>query len=95
MTDEVTLLKEKDFEAVTTDLPGEWSSDGDWTVAVQTRPIHGGPLNDHCHHVLVYEARPWDIAIGTELAARKTAMSNESAIRSALDEAGYPIDDGR
>lgn len=95
MSEAVDVLKSKDFEAIATDLPGEWSTDGEWTVAVQTRPVHGGPLNDYCHHVLVYEVPPRDIGIDAELAAQTTAMSNGSAILKALDEAGYPIDDGR
>lgn len=92
MTETVDPLEGPAFEAIVTDLPGEWSTDGKWTVAVQTRPVHGGPLNDHCHRVLVYEAPPREIGIDAELAARTTAMSRAAAIRRALNKAGYPVD---
>lgn len=93
MTELVDALEARGFETIASDLPGTWSTDGEWTVTVQTRPVHGGPLNDHCHRVLVYESPPWEIGIDTELAARTTDMSRASAIRVALDRAGYPLDD--
>lgn len=95
MAETVAGLDGTAFDAIATDLPGEWSTDGEWTIAVRTRPVHGGPMNDDCHRVLVYEAPPERIGIDTDLAARTTAMSRAAAIRRALDQAGYPAVDAR
>lgn len=92
MTELVDGLEARGFEAIASDLPGDWSTDGEWTVTVQTRPVHGGPLDDRCHRVLVYAVPPRDVGVDTELAAEATDMSKASAIRAALDRAGYPLD---
>lgn len=94
MTEALEVLEEMDFEPVATDLPGEWSTDGEWTVAIQTHPVHGGPMDELCHRVLVYEASVREIDIDTVLAAQKTDTSIKSAIRGALARAGYPLNDG-
>lgn len=95
MTELVDPLASRGFETIASDLPGTWSTDGEWTVAIQTRPIHGGPLDDDCHRVLVYEAAPWAVGIDTELAGRTTDVSREAAIHLALERAGYPLNGGR
>lgn len=89
MSELADVLQEQGFDAVETDLPGGWSTDGDWTVVVQTKPRLGGGLSDYTHTVYVYEAPAWGVGVGTPLAGRTTDSSNELAIRRALDEAGY------
>lgn len=91
MTDGVAVLEKSGFEAITTELPGQWATDGEWTVAILTRPIHGGPVDELCHRVLVYEGSARAIDLDTELAAEATDTSVEAATRSALMRAGYPV----
>ena len=91
MTDGVAVLEKTGFEAIGTDLPGEWATDGEWTVAIQTRPVHGGPVDELCHRVLVYEGPARAIDLDTDLAAEATDLSIEAATRSALVRAGYPV----
>lgn len=91
MIDGVSVLRRSGFESIPTDLPGEWATDGTWTVAIQTRPIHGGPVDEHCHRVLVYADSARGIGLDTDLAAEATETSIEAATRSALLRAGYPV----
>ena len=91
MTDDVAVLAEEGFEAVATDLPGGWSTDGDWTVAILSRPVHGGPVDETCHRVLVYEASSRAVDVDTGVAAEATDTSLEAAARTALLRAGYPV----
>lgn len=93
MTDGVATLAATGFEAVATDLPGEWSTDGEWTLAVQTRPVHGGPVDQRCHRVLVYEGPAGEIDLRADLAAEATDTSMAAATRSALRRAGHPAAD--
>lgn len=95
MTDPLDVLGAKGFDVIETDLPGAWSTDGEWTVAVLTRPIHGGPIGDRCHRVLVYANPPRRIGTEAELAGEATAVSTETAVRKALSAAGYPVEKGR
>lgn len=91
MTENVVVLEMQGFEPVTTDLPGAWATDGDWTVAVLTRPIHGGPVAERCHRVLVYEGSSRNVDVDSSVAAEATDTSIESATRTALLRAGYPV----
>ena len=94
MTEAAGLLENAGFEDVPTDLPGTWATDDEWTVVIQTRPVHGGPVEQLCHRVLVYEGPPPEINHGTPLAGEATATSIESATRDALWRAGYPVPTG-
>ena len=94
VTDGVAVLEQSGFEAVATDLPGEWATDGEWTVAIQTRPVHGGPVEELCHRVCVYEGPAGDVDLETALAAEATATSLATATRRALGRAGYPVANG-
>lgn len=91
MNDGVSVLRRSGFEAITTELPDEWATDGAWTIAIQTRPIRGGPVDERCHRVLVYEEPARGIDLDTDLAAEATETSIEAATRSALLRAGYPV----
>ena len=91
MTDEVSVLQQSGFKTITTDLPGEWATDGSWTVAIQTRPIHGGPVDELCHQVLVYEGPARAIDLLTDVAAEATDTSIEAATRRALLRAGCQV----
>lgn len=93
MTDGHAALEDGAFERVTTDLPGEWATDGAWAVSVRTQPVHGGPVDERCHQVIVYEASPRDVDVDTVRAAQRTATSLESAVRGALARAGHPRSD--
>lgn len=94
MTDGAMILEKEGFEAVPAELPGTWATDDEWTVAIQTRPVHGGPVEQLCYRVFVYEGPPPDIHLGTTLAGEATAISIESATRDALWRAGYPVPTG-
>lgn len=89
MADGVAILGDMDFEVVPTDLPGAWATDGEWTVAIHTRPVDGGPVADECHRVLVYETPASDVGVDTALAGESTSTAVESALRSALSRAEY------
>lgn len=91
MTNDVSVLRQSGFEAISSDLPGGWATDGTWTVAIQTRPIHGGPVDERCHRVLVYEDSAGAIGLDTDLAAEPTDTSIEASTRTALMRAGYPV----
>lgn len=91
VTDGAVLLEAMGFETVPTDLPGEWATDGEWTVAIQTRPVHGGPLDDVCHQVFVYATPASNVGIDSALAGQATTTSVESALRAALSRADYPL----
>lgn len=91
MIDGISVLRRSGFKTIPTALPGEWATDGTWTVAIQTRPIHGGPVDERCHQVSVYEGSAEAIDLDTDLAAEATDTSREVATRNALLRAGYPV----
>lgn len=91
MIDGVSVLRRSGFESIPTALPGEWATDGMWTVVIQTRPIHGGPVDERCHRVSVYEDSAGAVGLDTDLAAEATDTSIEASTRTALLRAGYPV----
>lgn len=87
MPELVDALRDSGFEAVESDIPGRWYTDGDVTVAVNAQP--GAGSHASVHDVRVYGGTPEFIDVGT---AEEVGYGRESslsvAVRGALDEAG-------
>lgn len=83
----VDVLQEHGYEPVETELPGGWSTDGEWTVCVKTDHMAGGRMNDYVHTAIVYNAPAEDVDVATERLAWEQDTSSELAIRRALDHA--------
>lgn len=86
----VGVLQAQGFEPFDTDLPGGWSTDGEWTVIVDTKQTTSLDPADLHHTVLVYDYAPSAGILTAPVAGRATDTSTELAIRRALDDAGYP-----
>lgn len=72
-------------------LPGGWATDGEWTVAVQTRQRGGGMGSRSTleHEVQVYPVPAALISIESQPAGTATDTSHSAAVRRALEEAGF------
>jgi len=85
-------LADRGFRAVErAGLPGGWSTDGEWTVCVQT-PQSGGGMGARStlqHEVRVYDHPAGLISIDSDPVAEAVDTAGAAAIRRALEAAGF------
>jgi len=94
MTDDrlVDPLADRGFHTVAdAGLPGGWSTDGEWTVCVETRQRGGGMGSRSTlqHEVSVFDCEAGLISIDSEPAGVAVDTSCGAAIRRALEAAGF------